>query len=343
MGRTEDPRQRAIQSLRLATNSSERYSIVSSLKPIIIVSRGSALALAQANTILGECRAAFPERSFEIKIIKTTGDKLQTASLANANLPKGLFTKELESALLSGEGDLAVHSLKDLPTELPPGLKLGAVSKRADVRDVLIRRKADVNSGAVSIDALPRNATVATSSTRRRAQLLQRRADLRVVEIRGNVGTRLKKLAEPTNLDAIVLAAAGLDRLHFRAAGAAELTGADVPPGLVCSVIPLEQMLPCVGQAALGIEIRETDPELEAICAALNDSTTHACVEAERAFLRAMGGGCQLAVAAHGELVEGKLRLRAVSFLGAKPIQGEKSGGCEDAAALGESLARELR
>src|SRR5688572_33455785 len=105
--------------------------------------------------ILAQCQAAFPGRSFEIKIIKTTGDKLQTASLANANLPKGLFTKELETALLSGEGDLAVHSLKDLPTELPAGLKLGAVSERADVRDVLIRRKADVNSGAVSIDALP--------------------------------------------------------------------------------------------------------------------------------------------------------------------------------------------
>jgi hydroxymethylbilane synthase len=317
--------------------------IVSTLKPTIIVSRGSALALAQANMVLAQCRAAFPDQSFEIKIIKTTGDKLQTASLANANLPKGLFTKELETALLSGEGDLAVHSLKDLPTELPAGLTLGAVSERADVRDVLVRRKADINSTPVSIDSLPRNATVATSSTRRRAQLLQRRPDLRVVEIRGNVGTRLKKLAEPTNLDAIVLAAAGLDRLRFRIQESEELTGPEVPPGLASATIPLEQMLPCVGQAALGIEIREHDPRLEAICAALNDSRTHACVMAERAFLRAMGGGCQLAVAAYGEIVGDNLRMRAASFLGNKPSQGEKTGAPDDAMALGEALARELR
>ena len=293
--------------------------------------------------ILAQCRKAFPGRSFEIKIIKTTGDKLQTASLANANLPKGLFTKELESALLGGEGDLAVHSLKDLPTELPAGLKLGAVSERADVRDVLIRRKADINSDPVSIDTLPRNATVATSSTRRRAQLLQRRPDLRIVEIRGNVGTRLKKLAEPTNLDAIVLAAAGLERLQFRAEASGELTGTEVPPGLACAAIPLEQMLPCVGQAALGIEIREQDPDLEAVCAVLNDARTHACVAAERSFLRAMGGGCQLAVAAYGEMLADGLRLRAVSFLGSKPVAGEKAGTVEQAVTLGENLARELR
>src|SRR6185503_18611162 len=144
------------------------------------VTRGSALALAQSNMMLAQCRAAFPDESFEIKIIKTTGDKLQTASLASANLPKGLFTKELESALLNGEGDLAVHSLKDLPTELPAGLKLGAVSKRADVRDVLVRRKSDVSANGQSpIAALPQNATVATSSTRRRAQLLHVRPDLK--------------------------------------------------------------------------------------------------------------------------------------------------------------------
>jgi len=311
--------------------------------PIQIVSRGSALALAQANMVLAQCRAAFPDERFELKIIKTTGDKLQTASLASANLPKGLFTKELEAALLNGEGDLAVHSLKDLPTDLPAGLKLGAASKRAEVRDVLIRRKADLNSDAPTITSLPRGATVATSSTRRRAQLLEKRPDLNVVEIRGNVGTRLRKLAEAAKLDAIILAAAGLERLHFRSGDSAELSGPDVPPGLIATPISLDEMLPCVGQAALGIEIRENDPRLEKVCAALNDAETNACVTAERAFLRGMGGGCQLAVGAYGQIVNGQLRLRAVSFLGAKPVRGEKSGSPTEAVAVGEALARELR
>src|SRR4051794_21775689 len=164
------------------------------MNPIRITSRGSALALAQANMVLAQCRAAFPNDSFEIRIVKTTGDKLQTASLAAANLPKGLFTKEIEEALLDGSGDLAVHSLKDLPTDLPAGLKLGAVSKRADVRDVLIYRH-ESKFQISNLKSLPQGATVATSSTRRRAQLLDTRPDLNIVPIRGNVGTRLRKLA----------------------------------------------------------------------------------------------------------------------------------------------------
>jgi len=314
------------------------------MKPIRIVSRGSALALAQANMILGQCRAAFPDESFEINIIKTTGDKLQTASLASANLPKGLFTKELETALLNGEGDLAVHSLKDLPTDLPAGLKLGAASKRADVRDVLIHR---ANSRfplhASPFAFLPQRATVATSSTRRRAQLLDGRPDLNIVPIRGNVGTRLRKLAEQSELDATVLAAAGLERLHFRSGDLAEISGENVPAGLLATAIPVDEMLPCVGQAALGIEIRENDPRLEKICAALNHDATQACVIAERAFLRGMGGGCQLAVGAYGEILGEQLRLRGVSFLGAKPVRGERSGKTSEAATLGEELARQLR
>ena len=313
------------------------------MNPIRIATRGSALALAQANMVLAQCRAAFPDESFELNIIKTTGDKLQTASLAAANLPKGLFTKEIEEALLDGSGDLAVHSLKDLPTELPAGLTLGAVSARADVRDVLIQRAPAICNPQSAIRNLPPAATVATSSTRRRAQLLALRPDLNIVEIRGNVGTRLKKLAEQKQLDAIVLAAAGLERLHFRRGDAAELSGAEVPPGLIASAIPVEEMLPCVGQAALGLEIRERDPRLERVCAALNDAATQACVTAERAFLRGMGGGCQLAVGAYGEILGGRLRLRAISFLGAKPVRGERSGNISEAAQLGEGLARELR
>lgn len=314
------------------------------MNPIRIATRGSALALAQANMVLAQCRAAFPGETFALNIIKTTGDKLQTASMASGNLPKGLFTKEIEEALLDGSGDLAVHSLKDLPTELPTGLKLGAVSTRADVRDVLVRRADSVNANGPSpIAQLPQGATVATSSTRRRAQLLHARPDLKIVEIRGNVGTRLRKLAEKTELDAIVLAAAGLERLHFSTAGSAELSGPDVPAGLIATPVPVEEMLPCVGQAALGIEIRENDPRLEKIVAALNDPVTQSCVTAERAFLRGMGGGCQLAVGALAEWRDGQLHLRAVSFLGSAPRRGERSGAAMDAVSLGEALAAELR
>jgi hydroxymethylbilane synthase len=311
---------------------------------IRIATRGSALALAQANMVLAQCRAAFPDEAFELNIIKTTGDKLQTASLASGNLPKGLFTKEIEEALLDGSGDLAVHSLKDLPTELPAGLRLGAVSARADVRDVLVRRSGAVTAdGQLAIANLPQGATVATSSTRRRAQLLYARPDLNVVEIRGNVGTRLRKLAEQTELHAIVLAAAGLERLNFSTFGSTQLTGPDVPAGLIATPIPMEEMLPCVGQAALGIEIRENDPRLERIIAALNDPTTQACVTAERAFLRGMGGGCQLAVGAFAELRGGQLHLRAVSFLGQTPRHGERDGAAHEAVNLGTALANELR
>ena len=312
--------------------------------PIRIATRGSALALAQANMVLAQLRAAFPGERFELQIIKTTGDKLQTASLASPNLPKGLFTKEIEDALLDGQADLAVHSLKDLPTELPAGLQLGAVSVRVDVRDVLITRRSPArDSQPATLSSLPPGATVATSSTRRRAQMLDRRPDLNIVPIRGNVGTRLRKLAEQPELHATVLAAAGLERLHFSHDGTAELAGPDIPDGLLASAISVEEMLPCVGQAALGIEIRENDARLERIVAALNHPVTQACVTAERAFLRGMGGGCQLAVGAYAEVSGTSLRLRAVSFLGAQPVRGERAGEISTAAQIGEQLARQLQ
>ncbi|MDB6035686.1 MAG: Porphobilinogen deaminase [Verrucomicrobiales bacterium] len=330
-------------------------------KPIVIVTRGSALALVQAHMVQAQCRAAFPESAIEIKILKTTGDKLQTAALASANLPKGLFTKELETALLNGEGDLAVHSLKDLPTELPPGLKLGAVSKRADVRDVMIyrdpawlaaqgltdRRGLSPHTKAAE---LPPGATVATSSTRRSAQLLEKRPDLKIVPIRGNVGTRLKKLADQPELDAIVLAAAGLERLGFQFQADGKLTspgmGEDaqtsVPPGLLATRLDPAEMLPCVGQAALGLEIREHDPRMEAVCAKLNDPETQACVLAERAFLRAMGGGCQVPVGALAELRDGNLWMRAVSFLGPQVCRAQAGRPLGEAEELGQELGQKL-
>ncbi|MGI8966117.1 MAG: hydroxymethylbilane synthase, partial [Limisphaerales bacterium] len=227
--------------------------------PIIIATRGSALALAQANFILGLCKKEFPEFNFELKIIKTTGDKLQTASLSriDSTLARGLFTKEIEDALLNHEADLAVHSLKDLPTNLPDGLKLGATPKRADVRDVLIYRnsKLKIKNSKLQIKDLPNGATIATSSPRRRAQLLEHRADLKIVPIRGNVGTRLQKLSEQSELDGIILAAAGLERLNFRITSEGQLENqqseivnqqSPFPTGLQILFLDLDEMLPCV-------------------------------------------------------------------------------------------------
>lgn len=305
-------------------------------KTIHIATRGSALALAQANQILAQCREALPHRTFELKIIKTTGDKLQTASLANpdAKLPKGLFTKELEVALLSGEADLAVHSLKDLPTELPDGLMLGAVTRREDPRDVLVTR------GPVgSINELPQGAVVASSSTRRQAQIRQLRSDLNLVEIRGNVGTRLRKLSEQTGLHATLLAAAGLNRLGYSISKTGGLLGPGVPAGLFAIPLGGDQMIPAVGQAAIGLEIRDNDPDLKAVCDRLNHADTWHCVRAERAFLNAMGGGCQSPVAAHAILQGGRLRLEAVSFQTGKANMGAASGDPANGEAIGRTVA----
>lgn len=333
---------------------------MSSSPPIFIATRGSPLALAQANLVLSQCRAAMPGQSFEIKIIKTTGDKLQTASLASAELPKGLFTKEIEDALLQNEADLAVHSLKDLPTELPAGLKLGAVTERADVRDVLVYRELDFMVAnldttrpvqqtrrayrpALTLRALPFGATVATSSTRRASQASEQRPDLKIVPIRGNVGTRLKKLTEQIELDATILAAAGLERLRVRISPTGLLSGEGVPPGLAATRLALDEMLPCVGQGAIGIEIRENDPRLEDLCQRLNHRETFTCVLAERAFLRAMGGGCQLAVAAHAQVTGSELSLRGVSFLNAQPRRHEARGNTTNPDEAGQRLAASLR
>lgn len=333
----------------------------SSARPLKIATRGSALALAQARQIQAQCQAALPGRAIELLVLKTTGDKLQTASLTSGDLPKGLFTKELEVALLAGEADLAVHSLKDLPTELPAGLALGAVSVREDVRDVLVyrhvERLATASEGTqpvrqdrrgfkpeMSIAALPHGATVGTSSARRAAQILALRPDLRIVPLRGNVGTRLRKLAEQPELDAIVLAAAGLARLQFRSSPSGNLTGDDVPPGLAASPLAFGEMLPCPGQGAIGIETRADDPGVAALCAAIEHAATRACVTAERALLAAMGGGCAVPIAALGEcLGDDKFRLRAVSFLSGQARRAEISGAPGAAAALGSELAGRLR
>ncbi|MGC3960919.1 MAG: hydroxymethylbilane synthase, partial [Verrucomicrobiota bacterium] len=238
-------------------------------RPILIATRGSALALAQTHLILAQCRQAFPELKFDFHVIKTTGDKLQTASMSKTDpsLPKGLFTKELEVALLNGQADLAVHSLKDLPTELPAGLMLAATPQRENVRDVLIYRTAGHGKfrgfkANARLSDFPQVATIATSSTRRKAQLLVARPDLNVVEIRGNVATRMIKVAEREELDATILALAGITRLKFTIDADGQLHGDGVPASMSASIIDVETMLPCVGQAAIGIEIRANDERL---------------------------------------------------------------------------------
>lgn len=312
-------------------------------KPIIIGTRGSALALAQANMIKDQCAAAMPEESFELKIIKTTGDKLQTASLANPDksLPKGLFTKELEVALLDGTVDLAVHSLKDLPTDLPDGLILGGVTEREDVRDVLVYRAED--GKVTEIAEIPAEVTVGTSSTRRGSQLLEQRDDLKVAEIRGNVGTRLRKVAENKEIFGTLLAAAGLKRLGYSFGPNRELQGEGVPDGI--SAVPLEtsDMLPAVGQAAIGIETRAEDERIAAVCAKLMHRDTFVAVVAERAFLKAFGGGCATPVAAHAHVADNQVNMNVVSYCGKGPKRASGAMPLESPIELGKELAAQVR
>jgi hydroxymethylbilane synthase len=267
--------------------------------------------------------------------------------------------------LLKHKADLAVHSLKDLPTELPSGLKLGAVGMRADVRDVLIYRDADYleaaeanqNStewtpgrsrrhgfrGKVIVKDLPAGTVVATSSTRRKAQLLAINSLLKVPDIRGNVVTRLQKLADRAEIDATVLAVAGITRLNFTISPNGRLQGDAVPGGLLATIMETDVMLPCVGQGAVGIEVREQDESIMTICERLNHFNTLQCVTAERAFLAAMGGGCQSPVAAYAEVEGEKLRMRALSFTHGPVRHGEAKMSLKEPVALGQQLATRLK
>ena len=329
--------------------------------PIIIATRGSALALAQANFIAAQCQKFFPRLRFELRIIKTTGDKMQKSSLVEGGLPKGLFTKELEEALIKGKADMAVHSLKDLPTELPAGLVVAATPKRADVRDVLVYRSADYLAGLATRDwspgqsqlgglkahatlrDFPKRATIATCSTRRKMQMSRARPDFKIVEIRGNVPTRLQKVAERGELDGTVLALAGITRLSYKIQPNGTLTGEAVPDGLLATVLDLDVMLPCVGQAAIGVEIRADDERIAKICERLNHFNTFQCVTAERAFLRAMGGGCQSPVAAYAEIIGDKISMRAASYSDQMVKRSKIKRPIAEAALLGEQVAAELK
>lgn len=320
-----------------------------------LATRGSDLALAQAREVLAACQAAFPHRRFELRLIRTTGDRRQQASLSHAGgaLEKGLFTKELEEALRAGEADLAVHSLKDLPTALPAGLRLAAVLPRADVRDVLIFRTAGSGKTfppGLRWRGLPPGAVIGTSSTRRTALLGRRRPDLGFREIRGNVPTRLRKLAATPELDALVLAAAGLGRLglvvkqgRLLARPVAGQPLQEIPAGLGASFIPLADLLPCVGQAAIGLEIRAGDRAAAAVCRALNHRPTWLAITAERALLRAFDGGCHSPVGAHATLRGDRLILHAVASDAGRFARVRTEGDARAAARLGAAAGRELR
>ena len=258
---------------------------------IIIGSRGSELALWQANFIKHEIEKKNKNVKVEINIIKTKGDKILDVALSKIG-DKSLFTKELEIELLAKRVDLAVHSLKDLQTQIPAGLKLAAVTKRHAVEDVLIARKK-----GMTINKLPENAKVATGSLRRRSQLLHLRPDLKIFELRGNVPSRIQKFLE-SEWDAIILARAGVERLNLKK--------------YISSFIPKEEILPAVGQGALGIEIQEHNKVVEEILQSLHHEETYKAVLSERSLLRALEGGCQVPIGAFAEVKSSGLYLDAV-------------------------------
>jgi len=254
---------------------------------VIIGSRGSALALAQARWIKEQIRSHFPDVEVVVEVIKTSGDKDTTSSLRRPSTI-GVFVKELEQALLEEKIDIAVHSMKDVPTQIPAALQIAAVPEREDPRDALIANQ------TVSLSELPDGASVGTGSLRRQAQILSLRPDLRVMDIRGNLDTRLKKLHDGV-YDAIILACAGLRRLGLQKH--------------ISSNLDYSQMLPAAGQGALAIETRIGDPRMEAIAAALNHNTTALAVIAERSFLKNMGGGCNVPVGVYAHLEQNMIQI----------------------------------
>lgn len=296
-----------------------------SATPIRIGTRGSPLALAQAYEVRRRLMTAHgrQEDDFEIQVIKTTGDQILDKPLSEVG-GKGLFTKEIEQALIDGDIHLAVHSMKDMATELPAGLTIGAILEREDVRDAFLSLKYP------SLDAMPAGAVVGTSSLRRQAQLKHLRPDLEVVGFRGNVQTRLSKLQDGV-ADATFLACAGLNRLGLM--------------DKVTARIETETMLPAVAQGAIGIEIRQDDEDTAALIAPLNHEATHLCVTAERAFLAVLEGSCRTPIGGLAQLsAEGSLTFEGQVLKpdGSAEHSTRRSGPPEQAIDMGEAAAREL-
>jgi len=288
----------------------------------VIGSRGSDLALWQANYVKTSLENLFSDDQFEIKIIHTTGDQVLDTALSKIG-DKGLFTRQIEAELIDGRIDLAVHSLKDLQTEQPEGLVIGAVCERETPNDIFISK-----TGGTLSD-LPQGAHVATGSLRRRSQLLHHRPDLKIEEIRGNVPTRLRKFDE-SDLDGMILAYAGVHRL-----GLGER---------ISQVVPFEIMLPAVGQGAVAIEIRGDDDRTARAVAKLSHQPTRICITAERAFLRRLEGGCQVPIGAHATLDGNTVVLEGIvgSLDGTVVFREHISGKANDADSLGTKLAESL-
>ncbi len=291
-------------------------------KTIRLGTRGSTLARWQTDHVRGLLEAAWPKLYFEVKIITTRGDQVLDTPLPMVG-GKGVFTAELEAELHGGAIDLAVHSLKDLPTDSPEGLTVGAIPSRADPHDVLISRS------RCTLDTLPHGASVGTSSTRRAAQLLHLRPDLKLIDIRGNVETRIRKALDPHGpYDAILLAMAGLERLGYLEN--------------VSEVLPFDAMLPAPGQGAMGVQCRDDDALLD-LLRPISDPDTESAVIAERAFLAGLGGGCAVPIATYASLDEqGQLHLRGrvCARDGSEQIDVSNSAPASAAYRLGTELAQ---
>jgi hydroxymethylbilane synthase len=303
-------------------------SLSVNLPVLRIATRRSKLALAQSHWVKAQLEARQPGLTVELREYVTRGDQIQDRPLQQVG-GKGLFTKEIEDALLAGEADLAVHSLKDLPAQLPPGLILAAIPEREDPRDALVLPSGAGLAGD-GLTSVPHGALVGSSSFRRSAQILAVRPDVRVESVRGNVDTRLRKLDEG-QYDALILAAAGLRRL-----GLAERISAALPP---------ELSTPAPAQGALGIEAREDDPVLAEYLTALDDRATRIAVAAERALMEALGGGCSIPLGAYAHIDAGLLHLQALVALpdGSRSLRASDSGSPDDPETLGEKVAGQLR
>ena len=290
-------------------------------RTLIVGTRGSRLARRQTESVVALLKEHCPDCRLEVRTVHTTGDR-RPEPLSEIS-GEGVFTKELETALLAGEIDIAVHSLKDLPTDIAHGLAVAAVTRREDPRDALVSRE------RTPLAKLPRGARIGTGSVRRAAQLRLLRPDVKPVPIRGNVDTRLAKV-ESGDVDAVIVAAAALSRLGWLDR-AAEL-------------IPLEAMLPAPGQGALAVETRADDAEVLRIVASIDDRDSRLATAAERAFLRRLGGGCRIPVAALATIKNGELRLDGlvVDPQGRQAFRGEMTGAPADAESLGERLAASL-
>ena len=292
---------------------------------LVVGTRSSQLALWQADFVIGELAKKYPELVVEKRLMTTKGDKILNAPLAKIG-GKGLFTKELETAMLEGEIDIAVHSLKDMPVVVPEGLVITAITQRADPGDAFVSSKYE------SFQQLPAGAKVGTSSLRRKAQLLHARPDLQIEDLRGNVNTRLRKMEEE-NFDGIILACAGLKRLGFG--------------DKIRQVMPQTMCLPAVGQGALAIECRQADKETRELLEFLNDRCTRLCTEAERGFLATVEGGCQVPVGVHAVSAEAGIRVEAViaSLDGStllRDAQEAEVKNAQEARAVGINLAEKL-